>query len=195
MARTAEENKARREQYKLLPRKCDFGDGEKLCKHCFSTVFAKTRDNLKTKSFCNSKCKGDYDHEHGVGIGYMDKEVECEFCGDNYYASYAKGQKWCSECAPKLSECGGHRWKNIAHNYHISKPQWEDMYKQQGGLCAICGKKKAYFTDHDHKTGRIRGLLCRLCNMHLHSIDKDISWADNAVKYLKSHGCKSNDQG
>ncbi|MGJ3559613.1 endonuclease domain-containing protein [Streptomyces sp. INA 01156] len=36
----------------------------------------------------------------------------------------------------------------------------------QGGACAICGQTRRYRldVDHDHKTGLVRGLTCRLCN-------------------------------
>jgi hypothetical protein len=37
----------------------------------------------------------------------------------------------------------------------------------QGNLCAICGKADNLHIDHDHNTGKIRGLLCAKCNIAL----------------------------
>lgn len=58
--------------------------------------------------------------------------------------------------------------------YGITAQQWNKIYKRQNGLCLICFKpilkygnklgKLAASVDHDHKTGRVRGLLCWLCN-------------------------------
>jgi hypothetical protein len=47
------------------------------------------------------------------------------------------------------------------------------MLKDQGNKCAICGslspgkKETSFHVDHDHETGKVRGLLCELCNVGL----------------------------
>jgi Recombination endonuclease VII len=54
--------------------------------------------------------------------------------------------------------------------YGITLRQWQAMWKMQKGCCAICGKpfgKKRAYTDHDHKTGRVRGILCYVDNRRL----------------------------
>ena len=38
------------------------------------------------------------------------------------------------------------------------------MFAVQGGVCAICEEAPASHVDHDHETGRVRGLLCFNCN-------------------------------
>lgn len=54
-------------------------------------------------------------------------------------------------------------------NYGITVTEYDDMFEQQSGVCAIClescktGKRLA--VDHDHATGKVRGLLCTRCNV------------------------------
>lgn len=51
--------------------------------------------------------------------------------------------------------------------YGITLQQYDELYKEQSGLCKICGKSQGYRrfdVDHCHKTGKIRGLLCNHCN-------------------------------
>ena len=52
------------------------------------------------------------------------------------------------------------------------------MFKEQYGCCAICGKhqselKKALAVDHDHRTGKVRGLVCNMCNYLIDIYEKD----------------------
>lgn len=58
--------------------------------------------------------------------------------------------------------------------YGVSKEQYEGMLSKQGGCCAICKrppKRYRLAVDHDHKTGKVRGLLCSPCNLVLHWFD------------------------
>jgi hypothetical protein len=60
--------------------------------------------------------------------------------------------------------------------YGLTADDFERMEQDQGGRCAICGalpagRWKRLFVDHDHKTGKVRGLLCHLCNSALERID------------------------
>lgn len=52
--------------------------------------------------------------------------------------------------------------------YGLTVAQYHQMMVDQDDKCYICGKKpygKTLAIDHDHKTGRVRGLLCRSCNL------------------------------
>ena len=71
--------------------------------------------------------------------------------------------------------------------YSIAIKDVEDLYKEQLGLCAICSKDMTndYHIDHNHTTGKVRGLLCRICNLGLGYIEKE-DWLDKAVKYLET---------
>lgn len=58
------------------------------------------------------------------------------------------------------------------------------MCALQGGLCAICRKRKIVVIDHDHRTKRIRGLLCLGCNSGLGHFQDSLRVMLNAVEYL-----------
>ncbi len=65
--------------------------------------------------------------------------------------------------------------------------------KAQGNRCAICGRlfrgKVVGCLDHDHKTGVIRGVLCRACNRFEGQVKNRVSMAgqhENGVEYLKA---------
>lgn len=77
----------------------------------------------------------------------------------------------------------------------VTADRYEDMCKEQNNLCAICnrpsmakrlGKTLRLDVDHEHGTGRVRGLLCRSCNTALGKFQDSIVILDAAIKYLKS---------
>jgi hypothetical protein len=51
--------------------------------------------------------------------------------------------------------------------YGVDRAMWDAMYFEQDGLCLICLEREAYVVDHDHDTGKVRGLLCLGCNTML----------------------------
>jgi hypothetical protein len=58
----------------------------------------------------------------------------------------------------------------LQKKYGISQQQWQELYDKQNGRCAICNcvqRYQALATDHCHKTGIVRGLLCVQCNRGL----------------------------
>ena len=61
--------------------------------------------------------------------------------------------------------------------YGITLEEKEALLEKQGGKCAICRKKISGYLaciDHDHKTGKARGLLCRNCNMVIGKIESEL---------------------
>ena len=65
--------------------------------------------------------------------------------------------------------------------------EFKVMLKKQNNRCAICGKeetKRRMSVDHCHKTGRVRGLLCQLCNTSLGGFQDDVGRLKKAIKYL-----------
>ena len=65
-------------------------------------------------------------------------------------------------------------------NYGLTLADWDAMMERQKGLCALCFrpqpvKMSRLFVDHDHKTGRVRGLLCHACNIGLAGFERALS--------------------
>lgn len=77
--------------------------------------------------------------------------------------------------------------KLLRDNRHL----YPEMLEQQGGVCAICGRepspKRRLDMDHNHKTMKIRGLLCVRCNRALGGWVTS-EWLTNAAEYLKRNG-------
>lgn len=73
--------------------------------------------------------------------------------------------------------------------YGITLEDYNQIFAEQNGSCLICGKsqlelKKRLHVDHDHKTGKIRGLLCNSCNQGLGYFKDNKESLLKAIKYL-----------
>jgi hypothetical protein len=65
----------------------------------------------------------------------------------------------------------------------LSTTAYRAMHKAQGGACLICDTKGELWVDHDHTTGRIRGLICPRCNCVVGRYEKGLfSWSVNHLE-------------
>ena len=76
---------------------------------------------------------------------------------------------YCKPCHNRITHAdreahGGARNYHLRRRYGITAEHAEQMLTEQHGLCAICMEAPAVRVDHDHATGRVRGLLCFNCN-------------------------------
>jgi hypothetical protein len=79
------------------------------------------------------------------------------------------------------------RATHLMRKFGITIEQYEEMLANQGGGCAICGRrpgKISLHVDHDHETGRIRGALCFRCNNALGDFADNGDWLVAAANYL-----------
>jgi hypothetical protein len=76
--------------------------------------------------------------------------------------------------------------------YGITLGEYNSMSLAQGGACAICGKpertRRALAVDHNHSTGKVRGLLCWPCNAALGLFMDDKDLLSTAISYLTERG-------
>jgi len=82
-----------------------------------------------------------------------------------------------------------YRNTQLMAKFNMSLDDYNKLFQEQNGCCAICGKhqselKKSLGVDHDHTTGKIRGLLCVKCNIAIGMFDEDLIMLDNAKIYL-----------
>lgn len=86
--------------------------------------------------------------------------------------------------------------KNLLANYGITPDDFNQMWEDQDGKCAVCFTRltprgrngNSATVDHNHKTGEIRALLCRSCNHAIGQLKDSPAVLESAIKYLKVFG-------
>ena len=81
------------------------------------------------------------------------------------------------------------RAANLKKNYGITQNDYDRMLDAQNNKCAICGRdmsdySRIFCVDHNHTTGKIRGLLCDPCNYGLGFYEKH---KDKYIDYLEKY--------
>lgn len=78
---------------------------------------------------------------------------------------------------------------NLKRKYGITLEDYERMFSEQNGRCFLCEAEppagRPLSVDHCHKEKRVRRLLCDVCNRFLGIIERDPTWVDRALLYLK----------
>jgi epoxyqueuosine reductase QueG len=76
----------------------------------------------------------------------------------------------------------------LKYLHNITIDYYDELLKKQNGVCAIClkacNKNKRLSVDHDHKTGKVRGLLCNKCNRALGMFKDDPKLLRSAARYI-----------
>lgn len=150
--------------------KCnEFRKVRKFCLHCGKELkLDNTRDIIR-KKYCSKSCLG---------------------------CCAAKKQP--GEYLPKRKPSSEQiRKAKLKHKYNLTLEDYNKLWEQQNGLCTICGNPETakhqsgttlnLAVDHNHETGKVRGLLCRSCNFMIAHSKDDINVLKNAIKYLKEN--------
>lgn len=72
--------------------------------------------------------------------------------------------------------------------YQMTPEQYAAKVEEQQGRCAICAiepEARALAVDHNHTTGRVRGLLCHNCNVALGLFKEEPQFLKRAIAYLQ----------
>ena len=77
-----------------------------------------------------------------------------------------------------------HTKSNLKRLYKMSPEEYTILYIHQGGYCAICKGSDSLNVDHDHTTGKVRGLICASCNAGLANFKDNVEVLTQAIKYL-----------
>lgn len=125
---------------------------------------------------------------------------KCTVCSiEKPLTEYYNNGKWkqgkCKTCHIKQSNSVAQK-NHLRRKYNLSLEEYTSKLEKQHHCCALCGKtqkeeKSALCVDHDHKTGQIRDLLCRVCNRALGLFKDDPQLLKKAAEYLERHNDKS----
>lgn len=78
----------------------------------------------------------------------------------------------------------------VSRTYGLEPGEYARLLAEQDGRCAICTKRprnRRLAVDHDHRTGKVRGLLCYFCNHFvIGTVEFDPIAAHNAAVYLSN---------
>jgi hypothetical protein len=80
----------------------------------------------------------------------------------------------------------------LRRTFNISLKEYNTLLKLQNNICALCGggpgiKGKGFAVDHCHKTGKIRALLCRGCNVGIGNLNDDPELLEKAAAYIRKY--------
>jgi len=138
------------------------------------------------------------DHVVVYKIGQPSKWIgRCKHCGGVHEQQGRSIQKnyiarECTSYAPRNKIHKNVEDSKLVKKYGITFDDFKAMLKNQNYLCAICHIHQSELVyrmavDHDHGTGKVRGLLCRPCNHALGLLKDDPRNAARASEYLKLH--------
>jgi hypothetical protein len=95
--------------------------------------------------------------------------------------------KTCKPCHNDKYRDYKRRW-DLENKYGITLEEYDEMAKDG---CDLCGKtseeNKGYLVvDHDHETGKVRGVLCTMCNTGLGKLGDSVEGLTRALEYLNA---------
>jgi hypothetical protein len=76
------------------------------------------------------------------------------------------------------------RKSHLKRKYGLTLDEFDRLLEAQGGVCVICGREGVDHVDHDHNTGRVRGILCFQCNVAIGLLEDDVDRIAAAIAYL-----------
>lgn len=140
--------------------------------------------------------------------------LSCTDCGEQVVRT-SNCQIRCSACRPTANAAikrahyertrhltsAKDRRRHLLEQYGLSPEMYDEMLAAQGGTCALChtperavtrigGRIRNLNVDHDHRTGKVRGLLCVKCNLRRVGVF-EAALSDKAlIAYLVEHGSR-----
>jgi len=142
---------------------------------------------MKTCTQCGNKVPATTEFFHKDSSKSCGLAPSCKTC------KVAKTIAWARRNPERARETNRRNRAKHGHTYELRKLYGIDseiyhaMLNTQGGVCAICSApptKKRLAVDHDHKTGKNRGLLCAMCNHALERMESIPDWHEKAIAYL-----------
>jgi hypothetical protein len=154
----------------------DIGPKSRMCKKCgiskSSDEFYKPSASIKN------------------GKTYLPKfRAVCKTCTQEHF------KKWVSDHPERSKEI--QKSIRLKETYGMSIEEHDAIMKSQDRRCAICGNEettkhnsgniRALAVDHCHETGKIRGLLCNMCNLGIGKFKEDPTLLRAAADYIEKY--------
>lgn len=169
---------------KLCSRECfnrsrRVNPAELICPGC-GTAFAP----VGRQKFCSMRCGQRVQTRRRLGIADPERIGECWWCHGDFNRLDGRRLYCSAECARFVKSL----W-NLSR-YGITRDDYRESWYGQGGKCAVCrqpertARNHLLCIDHDHVTGRFRGLLCSHCNRGIGLFRDDPQVIMQAAEYV-----------
>ena len=120
---------------------------------------------------------------------------KCGKCGETDQAKFYKTAVWCRACHREATRDSRYRKLGVSRDEYLA------VLHGQMGACAICGshersvdstkpgsaKTRGLHLDHDHKTGKRRGILCWNCNQTLGRVKDSTELLQSMIAYINKY--------
>ena len=152
-----------------------------------------------------SKCK----RKLSLDMFWKDKNYRDGLCLQCKKCKIATRKKWIkSKGGKRIIKCWSEKYYHsekgkvcrrnhyLQRNYNITLEQYDELLEQQNGVCAICKNPETaknqfgvlrLAVDHNHKTRKVRGLLCQRCNFVIGHSYEDVSILLEAAIYIEKN--------
>lgn len=171
------------------------GDTMKRCPRCGETKpldnFGKdSRAHDGKRTYCKL-CSNEYHKNYRVSNPERTKQFDFRHYHNRREKVLAYNKQYRKDNKEKLKDyLKKYNQEYGIKQYGITPEEYQEMLERQGGVCAVCGglsNRKRLFIDHDHKTGRVRGLLCHKCNSGLGLLRDSLEIVYKLASYLKGN--------
>jgi hypothetical protein len=111
-------------------------------------------------------------------------EYQKEYYIKNKNIKIDKSKKWYQDNKEIHKQKSRYRHlKNTLHKFGIEPEEYDKLIKNG---CKICGSVRNLHIDHNHETGKFRGILCSKCNHAIGLFKENINNLIEAINYLKN---------
>lgn len=178
----------------------------KFCKYC-GREFTPAKNDVRLV-YCSKECRlaDRKNSEYNKKYYHANKERFAEERKTEKYREmrkrynerrrekYKNDEEYRNEIKEKVHDYNSsHPEQRLAQRvrkYGLTAEEYKQLIDKQGGKCAICGANignaegDRLYVDHDHATGKVRGLLCTNCNLGLGKFQDSVQLLQKAILYL-----------
>jgi hypothetical protein len=120
----------------------------------------------------------------------------CKTCGtdkprDEYYTVTGRDSLYgsCKKCVSLKNSLSqkkpDYQDGLLQRKYGITLRERQELVNAQGGKCAVCEVDATLVIDHDHETGKVRGMLCARCNTMMGQAKEMVPIFKRAIQYIE----------